>query len=429
VNAGTANAPETLCAGESRIIALSGLLNGEDVGGAWTETSANPSSAGAFNMNNGSFNTNGQAAGTYTFRYSLQAALPCPSQSATVTVIIHPSPVADAGSDQFLDCHQDMATLGGPGTSTGTGLHYSWTLGGIQIDTLAQLNSDQAGVYTLLVSNAFGCTQSDNVSITVDNDLPSAGSIRITDISCFGEKDGTLVLESIQSNHPPVLFSINGGPFSNSSNFYGLSAGTYTVTLMDANGCTSSTTPQTVTEPAPLTVDLGTEVSVIFGDTVFLQANASVPLTALSSLQWNPVLDSANAQSLIQRFKPLNSRYVNLNLVDTFGCEAMARVLVRVQRPEQVYIPNIFHPGSDLNDRLTVFGGRGVAEIESFRIFDRWGEQLFNAVNFQPNEPNLGWDGSYRGEAALPGVYVYVAVVRFIDGQTEVYRGDVTVIR
>jgi hypothetical protein len=141
------------------------------------------------------------------------------------------------------------------------------------------------------------------------------------------------------------------------------------------------------------------------------------------------VLDSANAQSLIQRFKPLNSRYVNLNLVDTFGCEAMARVLVRVQRPEQVYIPNIFHPGSDLNDRLTVFGGRGVAEIESFRIFDRWGEQLFNAVNFQPNEPNLGWDGSYRGEAALPGVYVYVAVVRFIDGQTEVYRGDVTVIR
>ena len=187
--------------------------------------------------------------------------------------------------------------------------------------------------------------------------------------------------------------------------------------------------PLTVTEPAPFTVDLGAELTVIFGDSAFLQANASVGLGALASLQWDPVLDSLRAHTFTQRFLPLVSRYVSLSIVDSTGCEAMAKVLVRVQRPEQVYIPNVFLPGSDLNDRLTVFGGRGVAAIESFRIFDRWGDQLFKALDFPPNDPNLGWDGTSRGDAVLPGVYVYVAVVRFIDGKTEVYKGDVTVLR
>ena len=429
VNAGTANAPVTLCAGQSQLIQLGALISGEDVGGIWTETSVLPSNSGAFNMNSGSFNTNAQLVGTYTFRYFLQAALPCPSQSTTVTVTIQPSPVADAGPDQLLDCHQELATLGGPGTSIGNGIHYSWTSAGIEIDTLAQLISDQAGTYTLLVSNVFGCTQTDLVNITVDNDIPSAGVISIANITCNGEHNGAILLNSILSQHPPVLFSLNGGPYSTNPNFQGLTADTYVVTLLDNNGCTWSTIPLVVTEPPPLTVDLGTEVTVTLGDSVFLQANASLPLAELASLQWDPVLDSLNAHTFRQHFLPLTSRYVSLNLVDSSGCEAMARILVRVQRPEQVYIPNVFIPGSDLNDRLTVFGGHGVAEIESLLIFDRWGEQLFQLLNFLPNDPVIGWDGTYRGDFVLPGVYVYVAVVRFIDGKTEVYKGDVTVLR
>ncbi|MFN0214683.1 MAG: gliding motility-associated C-terminal domain-containing protein [Saprospiraceae bacterium] len=429
VDAGTANAPEVLCAGQSQLIPLGTLISGEDAGGIWAETSVVPSSSGAFNMSNGTFNTNGQLAGTYTFRYSLQAAAPCQSQSTTVSVTIHPSPTADAGSDQLLDCHQNMATLGGPGTTIGNGILYTWTLAGVEIDTVAQLNSDQAGIYTLQVSNAFGCTDTDIVNLAVDNDIPNAGNISVVDVSCNGEQDGAILLGSIQSNHLPVLFSLNGGAYSTDYNFQGLTAGTYMVTLLDNNGCTWSTMPLVVTEPAPLTAELGTEITVMFGDSVFLQANASVPLTALSFLQWSPVLDSLRANTFEQRFLPFRSQSISLNLVDTFGCEVETRIRIMVQRPKQVYIPNIFLPGSDLNDRLTVYAGRGVAEIESFQIFDRWGDQLFEVSNFLPNDQSLGWDGTYRGDGVSPGVYVYVAVVRFIDGKTEVYKGDVTVLR
>ncbi len=430
VNAGMAAAPLEFCAGSVQTIQLGTLITGENAGGTWTETSMQTSSPGAFNAAAGTFKTNTQAAGTYTFRYFLQAALPCPSQSTTVIVVIHPTPIADAGLDQMIDCHQDTAILSGSGSSVGNGIQYTWTRAGQTIDTTAQITSDQAGVYTLVVSNAMGCSDTDSATITVDNDIPMAGAIAVTDVHCFGEDNGAIALSSITSGHQPVLFSLNGELFSTIKIFDNLEPGDYIVTLQDTKGCEWETGVLTIVEPPLLSIDLAAQVTVTFGETVLLEANCSSPLSALQSIRWSPLLDPANANTFIQEFLPLNSWSINLDIVDTAGCKATTRVLVNVQRPQQVYIPNVFKPGSNgFNDQLTVYGGHGVAEVESFRIFDRWGEQLFEAKGFMPNDPIVGWDGSHRGDMALPGVYVYFAVVRYIDGATEVFKGDVTVVR
>ena len=430
VDAGMSAAPMELCESSIQTIQLGTLITGEDAGGVWTETSMQTSSPGAFNAAAGTFKTNTQVAGTYTFRYFLQAALPCPSQSTTVTVVIHPTPIADAGLDQLLDCNQDTAILGGAGSSVGTGIQYTWTRAGQTIDTTAQLSSDQAGVYTLVVSNALGCSDTDSATITVDNDIPMAEDIAITEVQCFGENNGAIVLGSIMSSHQPVLFSLNGAPFSTTKTFDNLESGDYIITLQDSKGCEWETGILTIVEPPLLSLDLGTQVTVTFGESVLLEANCSSPLSALQSILWSPLLDPDNANTFMQEFLPLNSWSINLDVVDTAGCKANSRVIVNVQRPQQVYIPNVFKPGSSsFNDRLTIYGGQGVAEVESFRIFDRWGEQLFELKGFLPNDPIIGWDGSYRGDMALPGVYVYFAVVRYIDGETEVFKGDVTVVR
>lgn len=430
VSAGMANTPVELCAGANQTIQLATLITAEDPGGTWSETSIQPSTQSAFNAAAGTFNINSQAAGTYTFRYFVQAALPCPSQSTTVTVVIHPTPVADAGLDQLIDCHQDSAVLGGPNSSVGSGIQYAWTRAGQAIDTSAQISTDQAGIYTLVVSNALGCSDTDTATITVDNDIPMAQDITITDVHCFGEDNGAIVLGNITSGHEPVLVSLNGGPFSEQSNFSNLEAGDYVITLQDSKGCEWESGVLSVVEPPLLSLDLGTQLTVSFGDAVLLEAQCSAPLTALQSIRWSPLLDTANANTFIQEFLPLNSWNIGLEVVDTAGCKASARVIVLVQRPQQVYIPNIFNTGSiSFNDHLTVYGGRGVAEVESFRIFDRWGDQVFEAKGFAPNDLSVGWDGSYRGDKVLPGVYVYFAVVRYIDGATEVFKGDVTVLR
>jgi len=426
VNAGTAAAPLEFCAGAAQTVQLAGLLNGADPGGIWTETSAQPSLPGAFQAPTGIFQTNGQAAGTYTFRYAVLAAAPCPSQSATVTVILHALPTADAGPDETITCTQTSVTLGGPGTSAGV---YSWTLLGAPAGNTAQITTTNGGQYALLVTNAAGCTASDNATVTVDNVAPVANRISVQPVGCFGDRDGRIVLDSVVSNHLPVLFSLNGGPFTPQSVFSSLAPGTYTVTLQDVNGCEWTTGNLVVNQPVPMTVDLGPTIEIDLGDVVLLNAQTTVPFSALQSVIWSPVWDTLHADTLIQSFQPLQSGQVRIHLVDTNGCSAGATVLVLVDRSRRVYIPNAIQPGSLQNDRLVIFGGKDVELVESFRIYDRWGEQVFDATDFLPNDWSVGWDGTYRGAPVNPGVYAYYAVLRFVDGKSEIFQGDVTVLR
>jgi hypothetical protein len=54
---------------------------------------------------------------------------------------------------------------------------------------------------------------------------------------------------------------------------------------------------------------------------------------------------------------------------------------------------------------------------------------VYTMANFQPNNPEIGWDGRSKGNTYAPGVFVWYAEVEFIDGVIELYKGDVTVVR
>jgi hypothetical protein len=68
-------------------------------------------------------------------------------------------------------------------------------------------------------------------------------------------------------------------------------------------------------------------------------------------------------------------------------------------------------------------------EIESFQIFDRWGENLFEAVNIPPNEPDLGWDGRLNGELLNAQVLIYTTTLVLDDGRRVVFKGDFVLMR
>ena len=77
---------------------------------------------------------------------------------------------------------------------------------------------------------------------------------------------------------------------------------------------------------------------------------------------------------------------------------------------------------------FTIYG-RGVTEIRSLQVFDRWGAEIFLVEHLQPNDELRGWNGMFRGKELNPAVFVWQAVVEFVDGEVEVYSGDVTVQR
>ena len=89
------------------------------------------------------------------------------------------------------------------------------------------------------------------------------------------------------------------------------------------------------------------------------------------------------------------------------------------------YIPNIFSPNNDgINDRFKIIAERP-EEFNEIRLFDRWGNQMYFSTDILDS-----WDGSYKGQLLMPGVYVYrIIYTCFETGEQLDIYGDVTVMR
>lgn len=88
-----------------------------------------------------------------------------------------------------------------------------------------------------------------------------------------------------------------------------------------------------------------------------------------------------------------------------------------------VYVPNAFSPNGDLeNDILYVYSDIGEKMV--FRIFDRWGEMVFESF-----ERSKGWDGTFRGKALDPDVYDYYLQMDCINGEQWITKGNIQLIK
>ncbi len=131
-------------------------------------------------------------------------------------------------------------------TSGGTGPYtYTWSNGA----TGAAVINLCAGTYTVTTTDANGCTRIDNYTIT--EPTPVVVTITISQaISCNGICDGEMIASATGGTAPYTFLWSNGTTTPAAS---GLCAGSYTVTVTDANGCTSTGT-MTITEPAVITM-------------------------------------------------------------------------------------------------------------------------------------------------------------------------------
>jgi gliding motility-associated-like protein len=248
-------------------------------------------------------------------------------------------------------------------------------------------------------------------------------------VRCFGDVNGLIAIDSILVGEFPIMFSIDGAPFRDQKAFGPLVPGPHTVTLLDANGCEWTSDTLWVQQPPDFIAELGPDVEVHLGDSVTLGVDISYPPVALKNIVWKPLLDTLFAGKTTQHFLPLNSLKVMVEVTDTAGCKASDGVQVRVSRDRRIFIPNIIAPQSSENNIALIYGGDDVVEIESFQIFDRWGDLIFSRQHVQPNDKQQGWNGTTNGQDVQPGVYVYQAQIRFADGQSEAFFGSVTVVR
>ncbi len=289
----------------------------------------------------------------------------------------------------------------------------------------------------LTVESEKGCL----VSVTQTIDIASccqdfdALEVRIVDQGdnvCAGEQNGFFELETTGGNGP-YSYNVNDSRFLELDRYEQLAAGVYNVEVQDIKGCATQI-DVTIQDGLKLLVELGDDRTIQLGGQTRLNSFVT-PAGQPVSITWSPSmgLDCTDC------FEPLASPYVTTTYIatirDSTGCTATDSVTVRVEAVRNVYIPNAFTPHNldGSNDVFTVFGGLGTAEngIVELKIFNRWGDLVFDGRNlpFGSQTFSQGWDGRFKGVMQNPGVYTYMAKIRFLDDEVIVYKGDVTLIR
>jgi len=111
-------------------------------------------------------------------------------------------------------------------------------------------------------------------------------------------------------------------------------------------------------------------------------------------------------------------------------CDSIHYLILTIIKENNIFYPNVIHPNSQFkqNTAFTIFDNGAIKSIERLRIYDRWGELIWQRENFPSNDVNNGWDGTFRDKAVNPGVFVWVADLLLTDGRKITKTGDVTVV-
>jgi gliding motility-associated-like protein len=278
------------------------------------------------------------------------------------------------------------------------------------------------------VTDANGCTGT--AQIAVEEPATPVSLVLVgTDVQCFGFDNGEI--QAVGSGGvQPYMYSINGGEnWQGNDVFDGLGAGRYGVTVRDNNGCTFTDTLELL-EPVPFVLTAAGDTTLEIGNSTLLVAgtNAVLPDTVVYGWQPSGTLSCSDCATPIAT-PAVTTAYI-VTAVNSNGCVASDTVLVRVERVRRVYVANAFTPnGDNTNDVFLVQGGVGTQRVRVLRVWDRWGELVFESLNTALNDPSMGWNGTFRGQLMNSGVYAYYAEVEYIDGHVEVLKGDVTLLR
>ncbi len=351
---------------------------------------------------------------TATTEFTVVTTLGTCMDSASVTVDVAPPVPAEADPDTEICLGESVAL-----TASG-GVSYSWApSASLSAPDVANPTASPSfsTLYAVTVTDMFGCTGTDTARITV-HPLPDVVTGPDT-ISCPGR---TLTLASGGGGTGGLYaWTPTAGLDDPNAQFpvytVGTSAQTFTVTVTNSFGCTSTGELTVDVTDYPL-ADAGQDTVVFLGESITLNA------TGEGSFFWIPQGSLSNPDIANPQASPTQSGYYYVVVTSDIGCQTIDSVFVTVLTDPIVEFPNAFSPNGDgANDAFSVIV-RGPVSIDVYAIYNRWGEQVFSAAS-----PDAGWDGRLNGEDQPTGSYVYVFSGTAPDGQRIERQGTLTLVR
>lgn len=281
-----------------------------------------------------------------------------------------------------------------------------------------------AGLYTGTITDAQGC------QTTLEVEIKEPSPIRPIDFECR-EFRGEVLQFGTSGGSGPYLYSIDGGPFEDVSIFNNLTGGqSYDLRIQDAQGCLLQ---QNFIMPVlrDRIVDLPQSLKLDLGQRTTLMPQLNIPESLIGQITWTPADNLSCTDCLNPELTALEDQTYRIRIDDVFGCVDGAAIAVKLDKQPSIYIPTAFSPdGDEHNDLLTIFANpEQVREIESFRVFSRWGLLVYEARNILPNREDIGWDGTHAGRPLDPGTFIYTTTAILTNGARIKQNGTVNLIR
>ncbi|GAB4138644.1 MAG: hypothetical protein Fur0041_13670 [Bacteroidia bacterium] len=346
--------------------------------------------------------------------------------SDTISVSINALPNVSATTTDNSICIGSSTSLSASGASS-----YTWIpTVGVQNPNQGVTNATPANstTYSVIGTDANGCTDTATVAITV-NPLPDVYIIP-TPTEC-GDTTGAFTDGGVVAGTGPFTYQFNSQTY-NSLPINGINAGTYNVTITDANGCVSTT---------PVTVGTVNTASVVasanptFGVYPLPVGFGAAGSSGLTNFIWDFGDNGATGTGASSTYTyPSAGTYtVVLTAYNSVpGCAVYDTIIISVVEQAIVELPNVFTPNADANNDNFTATISGVQEIK-VEMFDRWGvrvyDMVYSGIAPAPTQYDL-WNGKNKGgNVVADGVYYYVINATGYDGKNYPFQGFVHVIK
>jgi gliding motility-associated-like protein len=195
---------------------------------------------------------------------------------------------------------------------------------------------------------------------------------------------------------------------------------------VNSSGCADTAFQNIIVNPNPLAA-LPTSITTHVGKPVILPGKYSPNIKTYNWTQ-EATLSCNNCPQPVA--SPRFDTKYTVSVIDSNGCKNKAEVQVIVLcEGVTVFLPNTFSPNGDGVNDIFYVRGQGLDRVKSLRIFNRWGEVVFEKRDFDVNNAQHGWDGKFKGNKPKPDVYVYQAEVYCANGSLMIFPGNVALIQ
>ena len=237
--------------------------------------------------------------------------------------------------------------------------------------------------YSITVMDANGCT------FNANRFLPEPTQISFTystsdyngfNISCFGLSDGEIIFNAPTGGQAPYTYSVDGSNFSSAMNFTGLSAGTYNVTVEDANGCTTSVSV-VLTEPSQFLINFTIDNSISCpgicdGEITVLPTNGVAPI--LYSMTGYPTQTSTSWTGMCG---DITFGTYTLNATDDNGCTSSTNITLTEPLPFDYTVDSVTETCNQNNGEASISVTQGGTPLYAYLWDDPAAQITATATN------------------------------------------------